>query len=200
MKLPINKFLNDLRVAVKADKSTRILFFSIGNPRPRWDATRHSAGHRVSSAIISRLGGIDGSHVGQLFEHPNLWFAESTDMMNLSGRSLQHALRKMGPPQPWQVVVIHDDMELAVGEVKFKLPSKSFGGHNGLRDIVSRYGPVSRLRIGIGAPPAMDSKSVTSFVLGKFTLMEARELEESYDSATEIVSSIAACFPNASRQ
>lgn len=200
MKLPINKFLHELRSAVKADGKTRILFFSIGNPRPRWDHTRHSVGHLVSSAVIDRMGGIDGHAFGPLKQAPNLWFAQSGEMMNLSGRALQHVLWNLGSPKPWQVVVIHDDMDLDVGEVKFKLPSSAFGGHNGLRDIVSRCGPVSRIRVGIGAPSSMDSKSVTSHVLGKFRPIEARALRHSFDSAADIVAMVAGCYPDTSQK
>ena len=74
---------------------------------------------------------------------------------------------------------MHDDLDLDIGELRLKKDG-GHGGHNGLRDIISKLGDYNfkRLRIGIGHP---GSKSeVTNWVLTKFSFNEKKIIEDSF--------------------
>ncbi|PPS58646.1 hypothetical protein CRX72_20180 [Pantoea sp. BRM17] len=67
---------------------------------------------------------------------------------------------------PEEILVAHDEMDLPPGVAKFK-QGGGHGGHNGLKDIISKLGNNNnfhRLRVGIGHPG--DRNKVTGFVLG----------------------------------
>ena len=85
--------------------------------------------------------------------------------MNLSGKSVA-ALARFFKIQPHEILVAHDELDFAPGQVKLKRGG-SHGGHNGLRDIHAQLGSPDywRLRIGIGHPGA--KAEVVHWVLKK---------------------------------
>lgn len=84
--------------------------------------------------------------------------------MNSSGESVG-ALARFLKLQANQILVAHDDLDLAPGVVRLKCGG-GHGGHNGLRDLISRFGSAAfyRLRFGIGHPG--DRSAVVRYVLG----------------------------------
>ena len=93
--------------------------------------------------------------------------------MNRSGISLA-AAANFFKIIPEEILVIHDDLELDFGIAGFKYGG-GLGGHNGLRSITSSLGTkdFNRFRIGISRPEHND---ITSYVLGKFSKEEQKEL------------------------
>lgn len=197
MSVPLNKYLHDLREQIRSRIPLKIVLLSIGNPGKQFKGTRHNVGHDVADAVSTRLGGLDheinlgSATLAPLKNYPNIYFARSLVYMNVSGlaaRAVQNKFSKNTANVTW--IVVHDDLSLDVPEVKFKLPSTSVGGHNGLKDL-AWLGPFARLRIGIDAPSAMDSMTVSNHVLGRFTNVEKKRLEQCYDAATAIVHRLA---------
>lgn len=72
--------------------------------------------------------------------------------MNASGMATA-SLCRFYQCNPEQILVIHDELDLSPGIIKLKLGGGS-GGHNGLKDIITKIGSNDfwRLRIGIGHP------------------------------------------------
>ena len=72
--------------------------------------------------------------------------------MNLSGDSVQPASAFV-KVDPAHVVVVHDELDLAFGDVRLKMGG-GHAGHNGLRSIIGRLGTPDflRVRVGIGRP------------------------------------------------
>jgi PTH1 family peptidyl-tRNA hydrolase len=152
------------------------LLVGLGNPGPEYEATRHNAGFwwvdDVARALktpllaergyfglaarVSRpLPGIDGP----------VWLLQPQTYMNLSGKSVG-ALARFFKIAPEEVLVAHDELDLAPGELKLKFGG-GHAGHNGLRDIHAQLGSADywRLRIGIGHPGV--KTEVANYVLGK---------------------------------
>ncbi|SUG88248.1 Peptidyl-tRNA hydrolase [Salmonella enterica subsp. enterica] len=85
--------------------------------------------------------------------------------------------------QPDEILVAHDELDLPPGVAKFKLGG-GHGGHNGLKDIISKLGNnpnFHRLRVGIGHPG--DKNKVVGFVLGKPPVSEQKLIDEAIDEA-----------------
>ena len=84
-----------------------------------------------------------------------------------------------------KIVIIHDDLDLSLGEVKLKIGG-GHGGHNGLRDIIKATGHDNfmRIRIGIGHPG--NKEDVTNWVLTKFSPNEKKLLLNSFSKFEEI--------------
>ncbi len=94
--------------------------------------------------------------------------------MNRSGDAVKEAAAFYKIP-PANILVIHDDLELALGVAALKF-SGGLGGHNGLRSLRAVLGTPDfwRLRIGIGRP---DHRDIASYVLSDFTTDEKPILE-----------------------
>lgn len=129
-------------------------------------------------------------------EHPDIFLFESGTYMNNSATAVKSMLdwqrsTSSGVVDPADsnyvhaMLVLHDDLDLELGEVKFKAGGKGSHGHNGLRSILENQALQSaahfmsansfpRIRIGIGRPSNGD---VASFVLKRFTPNEMSVFE-----------------------
>ena len=83
------------------------------------------------------------------------------------------------------LIVIHDDLDLNLGDIRIK-KGGGHGGHNGLRDIINKIGKDNfiRIRIGIGHPG--NKEDVTNWVLNKFSPNEKITLDRVYLQFAEI--------------
>ena len=148
------------------------LFVGLGNPGPEYEATRHNAGFWWVDALARELKtGLTmdkGYHgfVGRATVHGNtVWLLQPQTFMNLSGKSVG-ALARFFKITPQEILVAHDELDIAPGQVKLKFGG-SHAGHNGLRDIHAQLGTGDywRLRLGVGHPGNKDE--VVNWVLKK---------------------------------
>ena len=165
------------------------LLVGLGNPGPEYAATRHNAGawlvtqlannHHVQLKPESKHFGLTGriQLAGQ-----EMRLLIPTTYMNLSGKAVA-SLAKFYRIELEQIMVAHDELDLPPGVARFK-KGGGHGGHNGLRDIISKFGNSKdfyRLRIGIGHPGHRDR--VTGHVLGKAPSSEQHLIENAIDEA-----------------
>jgi PTH1 family peptidyl-tRNA hydrolase len=104
--------------------------------------------------------------------------------MNESGKAVLGLLTAYRL-EPGQVLVIFDDADLPLGQLRFRQAGGS-GGHRGVASIIESIGAeFCRLRIGIGRPESTPEKGLTSFVLGPFTKEEAAQMNEALVTGVE---------------
>jgi len=103
--------------------------------------------------------------------------------MNLSGQCVQPLLAwyKL---KPQDMVVVHDELDIPAGELRFKFGGGN-AGHNGLKSITELLGTPDfyRLRMGIGRPP--HKGDVTNWVLGRPEGEDAQNIQKSMSQAAE---------------
>ena len=96
--------------------------------------------------------------------------------MNESGKAVLGLLTAYRL-EPGQVLVIFDDADLPLGQLRFRQGGGS-GGHRGVASIVECIGAeFGRLKVGIGRPEKAPENGLTSFVLGAFTKEEAAQMD-----------------------
>jgi PTH1 family peptidyl-tRNA hydrolase len=148
------------------------LFVGLGNPGPEYEATRHNAGFWWIDALARELKvslamdkGYHGLVARTTIRGETVWLLEPQTFMNLSGKSVA-ALARFFKIAPSEILVVHDELDIAPGEAKLKLGG-SHAGHNGLRDIHAQLGTDDywRLRIGVGHPGV--KSEVVGWVLKK---------------------------------
>ena len=148
------------------------LIVGLGNPGAEHLRTRHNAGFWFVDALALRQGvrfGLESKLFGETAKADiagkSVWLLKPATFMNLSGKSVAAALRYW-KIEPEQMLVVHDELDLAPGTARLKFDG-GHGGQNGLRDITRLlgHGKYHRLRIGIGHPGHKDR--VRSWVLGK---------------------------------
>jgi len=169
------------------------LVVGLGNPGPKYARTRHNIGFMLVERLRElhgapafrqqfqghfarvRLGGED---VGLLLPQT---------FMNLSGQSVQPALHFF-KLELSDLVVVHDELDLAFGTVRIKLGGGT-AGHRGLVSIVQQCGGADfcRLRLGIGRPAV---GTVESYVLSDFSKQESALLPDVVERATAALTDI----------
>lgn len=155
------------------------LFVGLGNPGPKYAHTRHNIGFMAVDEIVRRhsFSAWDKKFqgevsMGQLGDDKVLLLKPQT-FMNLSGVSVQAAAAFYKIP-PAQIVVFHDELDLAPGRSRAKKGGGA-GGHNGLKSIDKALGQdYWRVRLGIGHPGNPDM--VSSYVLHDFAKDDDRWL------------------------
>lgn len=115
----------------------------------------------------------------------HIYFLKPYTYMNLSGDSIIE-VANFYKIKPEEIMVIHDELELAPGFVSLKW-SGGLGGHNGLRSTKAVLGTPDfwRIRFGIGRP-ADEKIGVADYVLSRFT-PEQQELMQNVFSQTNLL-------------
>jgi PTH1 family peptidyl-tRNA hydrolase len=148
------------------------LIVGLGNPGTEYEATRHNAGFWWVDALAAQWGArlVPERGYQALAARANrsvgpVWLLQPMTFMNRSGVSVA-TLARFFKIEPAQVLVVHDELDIAPGQVKLKFGG-STGGHNGLKDIQAMLGTPDfwRLRLGIGHPGV--KAEVVNYVLKK---------------------------------
>jgi PTH1 family peptidyl-tRNA hydrolase len=169
------------------------LIVGLGNPGPRYQATRHNIGMRVLDALASSVGAspAEKRYRGLTAEASDastrvLLLAPET-WMNHSGDAVAAALAAHPELDPaTDLLVVFDDADLPLGRLRLRARGSS-GGHNGLGDVLEQLAAltVPRLRFGIGRP--QQPSDTVDWVLTPFSAEEAALLERALPRAVDAV-------------
>lgn len=147
----------------------------LGNPGKKYRYTRHNVGYRVLDEIAGRFRlawSESGFSERALATVPfgggvDLLLVRPLTYMNSSGVAVSEVMEDYDLPAA-DVLVIHDDMDLPLGKVRFKRKGSS-GGHRGIESIIEETGTSDfpRLKIGVGRPP--EGVDPAEYVLSRFS-------------------------------
>ncbi|HYN76486.1 MAG TPA: aminoacyl-tRNA hydrolase [Lamprocystis sp. (in: g-proteobacteria)] len=162
------------------------LIVGLGNPGPEYAATRHNVGAWFVDALAQgQTFKAEARFHGELCRlsrrGEDLRLLKPSTFMNHSGRSVAAVSRYFEIP-PEQILIAHDELDLALGTVRLK-QGGGHAGHNGLRDTINLLGSRDfwRLRIGIDHPG--DRTLVTGYVLGRPSRADAVLIEDALRDA-----------------
>jgi len=170
------------------------LLAGLGNPGDQYSRTRHNIGFDVVDALAARAGcslnkeKFDAAYAGARMGLQDVLLVKPLSYMNRSGVPIQK-LAAYFKIDVTDIIVVHDDMDLAFGKIKI-VQGRGHGGHNGIRSIIDAFGQKAcvRVRVGIGRPDG--DKSVTGHVLGKYTPDQQSGLDQVIDDACDACLSI----------
>jgi PTH1 family peptidyl-tRNA hydrolase len=172
----------------------KFLVVGLGNPGPRYAATRHNAGFFVVDLLAERLGARFKAHKsnsdvveGRLAGTPVV-LAKPRSFMNESGGPIAGLSRFYKVPVE-RLVVVHDELDLPFGTLRLKRGGGE-GGHNGLRSASASMSSKEyvRVRFGIGRPPGRQDPA--DYVLKEFASAERKELGFLVDRAADAVEAV----------
>lgn len=167
---------------------SRLLLVGLGNPGPAYAGNRHNIGFMALDAIAERhrFPPFRSKFQSQLAEGPlagrPVLLLKPMTFMNVSGQAVAAAANffKIAADD---IVVFHDEIDLAAGKVRFKVGG-GHAGHNGLRSLHAHIGPdYARVRIGVGRPQSKDE--VVNHVLDDFAKADRVWLEPLMDAVAE---------------
>jgi PTH1 family peptidyl-tRNA hydrolase len=153
-----------------------MLIVGLGNPGKEYINTRHNVGFLAIDIIAhaTNLSLADNNKFrsaiasGEIANHKMI-LAKPSTFMNLSGQAVQLIPHYYKIPTS-NIVVIHDDIDLELGQVKIK-SGGGHAGHNGLKSIDNCLGnSYWRIRIGVGRPK--HNQDVADYVLDNFSKEE----------------------------
>ena len=164
------------------------LICGLGNPGKEYINTRHNIGFNLIDKISSyynfyplKKDNKKEVFKGFINQHPCL-LIKPLNFMNLSGQPVQEIMN-FYKIEKKKLYVIHDDIDLEFGKIKFKLGGGN-GGHNGLLSIDEKIGnDYYRLRIGIDHPGIKDM--VSHYVLNKFNKDEIKKIDNQLENITK---------------
>ena len=165
------------------------IIVGLGNPGIPYRMTRHNIGFQVADRLAKmnhilistkRFKALYGK--GRI-DSQEVVLAKPMTFMNRSGEAVNKALRFFCVGME-DLIVIHDDLDLPLGRLRFKRRGGD-GGHQGVRSIIEMTGGNSflRLKVGIGRPPqGMDP---AEYVLDVFDKIEQSQLDQILSQAAE---------------
>jgi len=180
------------------------LLVGLGNPGRSHAGQRHNIGMMA----IDRIAAVSGV-ISWRDRHASLaadtrigdrrvMLLKPQTFMNDSGMAVLAARDYFRIAMP-DVIVLHDEIDLAPGKIRIK-QGGGHAGHNGLRSIISHAGPdFIRVRIGIGHPGHKDK--VHGHVLGDFSRRERESwleplLDRIANNISELIDSNSTTFIN----
>jgi PTH1 family peptidyl-tRNA hydrolase len=183
-----------LRLRPRRGAAADLLVVGLGNPGDEYRGSRHNVGADVVEVLAKRHGArlrkrkeralvdevtIDGKRVA---------LAIPLTYVNDSGLAVRALVRRFGVT-PEQLVVVHDELDLPVAQLKVK-SGGGLAGHNGLQSIAAHlHGQdFQRVRIGVGKPVSKERGA--DHVLNRFGKRERAEIDVLIERAADAVETI----------
>jgi len=163
------------------------IIVGLGNPGEKFDGIRHNVGFEILDYLQKEWGCSSfakhkkfNAEISEGRSDPpadpeksKFLLLKPQTFMNLSGESVA-AVLDFYKLSPGDVVIIHDDLDIALGKYRLATDSSS-AGHNGIQNIIDRLGTQKfrRIRIGIGEEVPGEAircrLNAHNFVLQKFS-------------------------------
>ncbi len=162
------------------------LFVGLGNPGKKYQKTRHNIGQFIIEKYVAASHQSSfrsqKSLQANIFQKDHLIFATPTVFMNESGISVS-ALANYYKILPARLYVIHDDLDIGVGEYRLQF-NRGPAGHHGVESIIQHLGTQQfhRLRLGIGHPSS--PVPVENYVLQPLLAPTSTNLENTLNKTT----------------
>ncbi|WP_034413043.1 aminoacyl-tRNA hydrolase [Candidatus Photodesmus blepharus] len=168
------------------------LLVGLGNPGSKYDKTRHNIGslvikklaytHNITLKNRTKFFGLTECII---INNAKVHLLIPTTFMNSSGNAVMKLI-KFYQIKTEEILIIHDELDFQLGTAKFK-KGGGHGGHNGLRDIISKLDNKEfyRLRIGIGRP--QHKNKVSDYVLAELPINEQQCLREILDQSVHSI-------------
>ncbi len=171
------------------------LVAGLGNPGARYEQTRHNAGFWFVEAVAREFSAgfrpaskykseVARCNIGGM----DVRLQKPRDYMNCSGQPVASLASFYRIPRE-NILIVHDDIDLPPGTIRLKQDG-GHGGHNGLRDLITRLGGKDflRLRIGIGHPGHRDD--VVDYVLKPASKDDRAAIDQAIDEAVHLLPDI----------
>jgi PTH1 family peptidyl-tRNA hydrolase len=175
-------------------ENTLKLVVGLGNPGRDYQDTRHNAGFMIADKIALDFGITfdkkkrDTVYGRGLVEGSDILLVKPMAFMNRSGPPVRNLAQYYRIPSK-DMLVIHDDIDLAYGRLKIK-EKGGHGGHNGIRSLIEAFGGGDFVRLRIGVGRSETGSDVTGHVLGKFSAQQTQLLDRIIANARDAVVTI----------
>lgn len=171
------------------------LVVGLGNPGKKYEKTRHNVGFMVLDALMKLIkkSWRESKKAKALYckaeiDEQEIEFLKPTTYMNNSGAAVAYAVKKHPTLKPADIVIIHDDKDLPLGEIRVQT-NRGPAGHNGVKSIIEHLGTqnFTRIRVGTASDELNIVKDTSEFVLDSFLQTEKNKLEQVISQVNDIL-------------
>lgn len=172
------------------------LVVGLGNPGKTYAKTRHNVGFMILDALREELNEWNISNwelskkfnaeiCGATVHGEKIILAKPMTFVNGSGIAVQ-LIAHFYQMTHRDIIVVHDDKDIALGEIKVQT-DRSSAGHNGVQSIITRIGTQDfiRVRVGIKCDNERKMRDAAKFVLSKFGIFERKIVEKTISRTVE---------------
>jgi len=162
------------------------LIIGLGNPGEEYKKTRHNAGFlavdklvlSIKYQVLNAQSKFNAEISQGMINNEKVILIKPQTFMNESGKAVK-AITDYYKIQTEDIIVIHDDLDIPLGEYKIS-KNKNSGGHKGVQSIIDHLGTkdFTRIRIGIGVQDLSCKIPTEKFVLEKFSKDEMEIIEK----------------------
>jgi peptidyl-tRNA hydrolase, PTH1 family len=170
------------------------LIVGLGNPGKKYEMTRHNIGYLLLDKLakdndltFKKKTSVEAEIAEGNIDETRVILCKPQTFMNASGRSVGKIVKKNGLDAA-DVLVINDDADLELGDIRVKIGGSS-AGHNGVQSVTDAFPKgtaIARIRVGIGRPSHSDIQ-LEDFVLQKFSKQEQNLLDKILEDASQKV-------------
>ena len=166
------------------------LIVGLGNPGEKYKNTRHNIGFIVVDKLKQiqdfsdwKQGKKFNAQISEgILDEEKIMLAKPQTFMNNSGKAVKSIISYSSSIMDKQLWIIHDDIDLPIGQMKIS-KNKNSAGHKGVQSIIDTLGNKNFVRFRVGIKSALTIKMPTEkFVLEKFTKQEQKILEKMIDN------------------
>lgn len=172
-----------------------MLFIGLGNPGAEYHETRHNAGFMVIDTMANKLSlkfkkpFFKNYLIARgYYQDKEVVLIKPMTFMNRSGFVFNHIPNKYFSLDN-SLVVICDNMDLAVGECRIKNKGSN-SGHNGIKSIIEGFGSKEFVRVYVGIARPLSGEAVISHVLGKPENFEFANFKKGIERASNAAVSL----------
>jgi peptidyl-tRNA hydrolase, PTH1 family len=183
------------------------LIVGLGNPGDDYKDTRHNVGRMAVEKLAAKppVGAVISDWkfdlklkseraTGKIGKHKVTLVLPET-FMNNSGQAVGKLVS--GVKQAETLVVVHDDIDLPIGEIKLSF-NRGSGGHKGIESVIKHVKTKAFIRLRIGICPTTPSGKLkkpdmdkqVNFVIGPFKPAEAEVMKKTLKRAVEAITTI----------
>ncbi|MGN0450591.1 MAG: aminoacyl-tRNA hydrolase [Acutalibacteraceae bacterium] len=170
------------------NRSDMWLIAGLGNPGLQYEKTRHNAGFMAADRLAEKHGAQFNKHKSEAvyadfkIGDNRILLVKPQTYMNNSGRAVSALLNFYKIPTD-RLIVMFDDITLDIGKLRLRRKG-SYGGHNGIKDIIELTGTdeIMRIKIGVGERENRDY-DLKDWVLGKIPTEQMTDLNNALDRA-----------------
>jgi PTH1 family peptidyl-tRNA hydrolase len=168
------------------------LIIGLGNYGPEYEKTRHNYGFMVIDEIKKKHNfpdfKLEKEHNALISKKGDVLLVKPQTYMNESGKAIK-SIASYYKVEPKDIIVIHDDAETNLGEIK-EVEGRSAGGHNGVRSIIDelKTNEFKRLKLGIASDDSsFKNKPLEDVVLKNFSKAEEIVAVGVIEKAVELI-------------
>ncbi len=171
------------------------LIVGLGNPGPKYEATRHNCGFLVIDELARRAGRelrvteCQALTARTVIGDHDVLLAKPQTFMNLSGVAVAGLKNKYGIEGTTSILVVSDDLALPFGQLRVR-PKGSAGGQNGLKSVIEKLGTPDFPRVRLGIAPDHPVTDAAAFVLAEFPQRDREALAEMVARAADAVEAV----------